>query len=712
MINLFTPSIYALEKPETPKVIMVIINRVNFDDLQRMPRVKALMDEGAVTLMNTRASGKNSEFKSYATLGAGIRAEASHSTALFYPLDKNTKAIYERRMEGGVAEKGIINYNIHSLLQQNLRGEYGAMPGALGEMLTQQGYKTIILGNSDTEDYLSRAAGFIPMDSRGYIHGGQVDGDLIQKDINSPFGMKTNYDKLLEAFIGAYNEGNFFVIETGDINRLESYRTNVTNSMYIEHKNNALDNIDGFIDKLLQHIEGDPTVLMLVTPYPSDDAAARGERLTPVVIYEEGAPGGLLWSGTTRRMGIIGNVDIAPTVLGYFDIEPIGMIGRGVTTVAADDGISYIQYLNRRVVNTSLQRYRILYSFAVYQMLASVAALLTIVFRKRIPAKWYNPVAFCLLGTIVAPFTLLILPLLGVLTITLNYIFLIIITGILIIVLYYLGRKEPLNIILYASLLVSAGLILDIGLGQNLIKNSILGYDPIIGARYYGIGNEYMGVLIGAVLIFTTTLLDRYNMNKYFVILFYLLTTIVIAFPTMGANVGGTITAVFAFLFTSIRLLQKKINIKRLIYILIGVISVVVVMAVIDLFFMENHSHLASAIQQIVDNGPIVIYQIITRKIAMNIRVMGVTVWSRVLLMTIAIVGILFYRPAGIIKKITSTYPNMTIGWGGIIVACGVSFAVNDSGVVSAATTIIFLSTTILYLIMDSFYRQKRCKGE
>ena len=184
-------------------------------------------------------------------------------------------------------------------------------------------------------------------------------------------------------------------------------------------------------------------------------------------------------------------------------------------------------------------------------------------------------------------------------------------------------------------------------------------------------------------------------------IIFYSLITIIIGFPKLGANVGGTITAVFAFLFVSIRLLGKKIDFKKLIYISLAVISMVGLMALIDLFVVENQSHLAEAIKQVIAGGPAVIYQIIVRKISMNLRIMGTTIWSKVLLSTIVVLGILFYRPVGWIKKISIKYPKLAMGWSGIIVACIIGFAVNDSGIVVAATSAIFLTSTILYLIID-----------
>lgn len=692
---------YGVNQESTPKVVMVIINRVDFYDLYNMPQMKSIIDQSSIALMNTRASGRNSEFKSYATLGWGTRAEAAQNTSTFFRLEGETTGIYERRTGDLLEEEGIVNININLLIQQNLRGEYGAFPGILGELLRKHNYRTAIIGNSDIENEKSRAIGLIAMDSRGYIDDGNVSEELIEEDNYSPYGIKTNYSQLLNNFIEVYPKGDLILIETGDTNRLDRYKDNLSTSLYQHHKNNILSNIDDFVGNLLNHIDMNKTVLMFVTPYPSDYAAAAGERLTPVIIYDGGLNQGLLWSSTTRRPGIIGNVDIAPTILSYFHIEPTNMIGRKLTSIPQKDVINHIHYLNKRVVNTSLQRYRVLYSFAIFQMLASVLALLAIVFKKRIHKKWNTLISLVLLSTIVAPFTLLVLPLLGILSLFTNYLFLIGITGGFVCILYALGRKNPLNIVMYASSLIMMGLIVDIILGQNLIKNSLLGYDPIIGARYYGIGNEYMGVLIGSTLIFTTTLIERYKLNKYFVILIYIFATAVIAFPTLGANVGGTITAVVAFLFTSIRLLGMKINSKKLIYIFLSIVMVIAVTALIDLFIMENQTHLANALQQIVEKGPVAIYEIIVRKISMNIRVMGVTVWSRVLLIALAILGVLFYRPVGVIKRLASDYPNMAVGWSGIVVGCVVSFVVNDSGVVAAATTIIFLTTSILYLIMN-----------
>src|SRR5690606_30484055 len=134
---------------------------------------------------------------------------------LFYNVDNHTKSIYERRTGKEAFANGIINLDINKLITQNQKGEYGSTPGALGQVLSENGYKTAVIGNGDTDDIQITPAGLIAMDLDGYIHSGDVSDKLIEKDETRPFGLKTNYDLLLDKFKEEYLESNLIVIETG-----------------------------------------------------------------------------------------------------------------------------------------------------------------------------------------------------------------------------------------------------------------------------------------------------------------------------------------------------------------------------------------------------------------------------------------------------------------------------------------------------------------
>jgi hypothetical protein len=91
----------------------------------------------------------------------------------------------------------------------------------------------------------------------------------------------------------------------------------------------------------------------------------------------------------------------------------------------------------------------------------------------------------------------------------------------------------------------------------------LLGYDPIIGARFYGIGNEYMGVLVGASIITISIFFEKFGFKNIILLPFALAVVFIMGNPMMGANVGGTITISAAFLFLILKSNGIKIDNKK-----------------------------------------------------------------------------------------------------------------------------------------------------
>ena len=73
--------------------------------------------------------------------------------------------------------------------------------GLLGSLLNEHGYKTAVIGNESSDiDDISINAGLITMNSDGITDMGKVDSSLLIRDYMSPFGIRTNYDALYEAY--------------------------------------------------------------------------------------------------------------------------------------------------------------------------------------------------------------------------------------------------------------------------------------------------------------------------------------------------------------------------------------------------------------------------------------------------------------------------------------------------------------------------------
>lgn len=685
---------------ESKKVVLIVMNETNYEDLYSMESVRNLIDNGAIGLMNTRTSTKANTYKAYVSIGAGTRAEASSDTTLSMNVNDEIKAIYSRRTGLDSKDTGIVNVDIAKLIRLNNAGEYGAVPGALGQALHGVGVKTAALGNADTKDVMIRLAPAIAMDNHGYIDYGDIGQGTLVQDATYPFGLKSNYSKQIKIFKDLYDRAGFITVEIGDIGRLERYKDNLTDEMYTLQKSKILKDVDKYIEDLLNIVDFESTRMILVTPYPSSLDIKSGNKLTPVVYYGDGIEKGILTSSTTRRKGIIGNVDIAPSIAQYLGASTANMSGKPAQVVSREDNFQALRQLNESVVSTSKNRYPVLSTFAIFEIFISIVALIIILIQNKLNHKIVDYFKNLLLSTMTVPFVLLILPLFDIQNLFMTYVFLV---GITILITYVIKKtsRNGLDGILILSFLTTISLLIDLCTNANLMKNSLLGYDPIIGARYYGIGNEYMGVLIGSTLVFATGIIDRFKISKLWALCIFGGTIFIIGYPKLGANVGGTITAVVAFIFAGLRLCKVPIKLKQLILIGMAVVAVVGFMAFIDMKLLGNQgeqSHLAGAIDQIIEGGPGIIFLIIKRKIAMNLRLIGITIWSKVLITTIIILAILFYRPLGTVYKLIRLYPNLAIGWSGIIMACVVAFFVNDSGVVAAATGIIFLAMSMLYL--------------
>lgn len=110
--------------------------------------------------------------------------------------------------------------------------------------------------------------------------------------------------------------------------------------------------------------------------------------------------------------------------------------------------------------------------------------------------------------------------------------------------------RDALERITIACLITVLIIVIDQWTSASLIKWSPMGYDVISGARFYGIGNEYMGVLVGAVSTAAgalTQILENRKQNVRGVAIFIHITVLVtIALPWIGANLGGAIASLAA----------------------------------------------------------------------------------------------------------------------------------------------------------------------
>jgi len=242
---------------------------------------------------------------------------------------------------------------------------------------------------------------------------------------------------------------------------------------------------------------------------------------------------------------------------------------------------------------------------------------------------------------------------------------------------------------------------IDIILGEPLMKRSFLGYDSIIGARYYGIGNEYMGIYIGSTMLLVGSLLQIRKNKLTLAITFIIFAVLILllSYPTLGTNAGGTIAAIFAVGITSYKILNLDWGRKSLYFFTTMFLLLITTLILFNFFIpTENQSHIGKAINQLFQGDFASILQTIRRKLETNWKLIQVSLWGKVMITSLVSLGILFIWPKYNIRILGEYYQSIYYAFYGIIVGAFVALIVNDSGIVASSLMIIYLISPLLYV--------------
>ncbi|MBU5440211.1 hypothetical protein KQI42_19640 [Tissierella sp. MSJ-40] len=278
---------------------------------------------------------------------------------------------------------------------------------------------------------------------------------------------------------------------------------------------------------------------------------------------------------------------------------------------------------------------------------------------------------------------------------TIKYIF-VLITLVLVYtgIIWCLKRK---NVLFYVSVLNVVFIFLDLILKGELSRYSVLSHDPIIGARYFGIGNEMVGILLGSVSIVAGYLFNKYNSRILPICLFFI-SIVVVGHPKLGANVGGTMALIIASLYYIMEMLNKNINIRSLAIIGTTIIIVILIMGYIDIKVNPNPTHLGKTLILLKEDGLSIANNIIFRKILMNIKLIGSSFWTNLLLLDITIYTLLcnFFN----IKE-NNIGTNILMGLMAEIAGSIGGFLLNDSGIILSALSMNMLTILLIFKLID-----------
>jgi hypothetical protein len=478
------------------------------------PHLHMLLQKGGVGAVSARTLGKGVE-DVYATMGAGAPAGSDKDVFGLNRQEEKSglsaERLYLRYRGESSGAAGVLIPEFAQVEQMTARTGFLAVPGLLGESLKAAQIPLYAYGNADGEHRV-RFSTLVLADRQGRVASGDVGADVLQKDAASSFGVRMNGGKLSQLWKAAAQEA-VVSVEWGDLSRLEEERPKYSSEQYDLRKMAVLQELDRFIGDCVSRMsEGEGIWVVSVGKHY---APRQPGTLIPLLYYEPGIQGGLLTSKSTRRPGIVTLYDVTASVLSrYTDSQPLEMLGHSIQAdhshTQTNPAGSYEAWTRLKkelkgIRSVYVLRPKLLLPFAGYEAVVLLAALLC--------ASWTSAAASSLgrrrfrallrgllLSLLAAPLAMLVLGWLVVVR-PVEPVVLVVGFGVLVLAGSLAGSRRPLHASVTLAALTAIALLADGLSGAEGMKRSLLGYDPVVGARFYGMGNEYMGMLLGATVL-------------------------------------------------------------------------------------------------------------------------------------------------------------------------------------------------------------------
>jgi hypothetical protein len=411
--------------------------------------------------------------------------------------------------------------------------------------------------------------------------------------------------------------------------------------------------------------------------------------LAPIVVRGQGFGPGLVTSATTRRAGLVANIDLAPTMLQHLEAPLPASLRNGSAIVTEARG----RFVLARAVELDVKgqqadafRYWGLPVFWAFQ-----AALVPLLLFGRLPGKPRLQAGLfaALMGLPVATYFVAAAPAHWPTPALLAVTALLALGGG---VALLPAHRTPGH--MAKRIAAVAALTLAVGLGEVLIgaplhPRMLLGYALGFGGRFYGIANEPAGLLIAAAVLTLGALPMLRALRSVGAPVRGLLIAVVVAAtvgvlaaPQLGAKAGCTAASVVSlgawFLLTS-RARHRWVLALLVLGLAIGVVMLA---GHLDAARGPEHAtHIGRAWLRLTAEGPAFLAELVRRKATTVWNTMRLIPWLFGMLAWVLIWTIGLLRPAGVVRRVYDRVPALRAAFQAVAVGGIAAALLTDSGV-------------------------------
>lgn len=572
------PAATAGPPPSNRSMLVILLPGSTFSDWLRDATLRQLMDEGAVGLMNTRTArmpdDKQREPPDAAvlTLTAGARASVPGDEHFEASSDAAAAALWRQLIQSNVQlpPNSWIDPDWPSVLKANTGLGYDVRIGNLIDALRA--------------DHI----------------------DVSCRDGYPAYAMPLF--------------GYGMLIAAGSDGRAQAAAGGISGLVFVDLGKTSAE-IDGGPDPVLS-AEVDAARrsharILIISPFVDDRAYAAGDRLAPVLMLGDGVKPGLLYSPSTRAAGLITNTDIAPTIAAYFGTAlPAAAVGRAISVAPSTDAVGPLERLRQSAL-TQRHAQRVLPYCAILLGLCLIALAL-----RQSPSTLRALCALLPPALIGAAATAASMSQFGAG-----------VAGIAVLLWLAARRGKTVESLLTIYSAISLAILVDAAFGGRFLKFALLGYSPIEGARYYGIGNEAMGAFVGVLLvIYSSTWNRRAGVLKWArmaMVVTMLSIVVIVGAPSMGAKAGGVIVLAGAFAIFLLSSRGNRLTFGRIAAATIAGMLLLGAMAMVDSAHPSaSQSHLGAAVALIRHGGIGQAVDIAGRKLGVELKLAAHSTWA------------------------------------------------------------------------------------
>ena len=249
-------------------------------------------------------------------------------------------------------------------------------------------------------------------------------------------------------------------------------------------------------------------------------------------------------------------------------------------------------------------------------------------------------------------------------------------------------RRRPFGPLVVVCVVTMAVLAVDVMTGSRLQLSSLMGLQPVIGGRFYGMGNVTFALFATATLMLCMAVghllvaVRQPRVAAAAVAAIGLVAVIVDASPSWGSDLGGPPALVPGVVLLVLTILRIKLTWRRWLAIGGGIATFLVLLSLLDwLRPVESRSHFGNFVQTAIDGDA---WNIINRKLDQNLALLLDNPLSLLVPVGLAVIAYILARPssraARSLQQSFRRIPLLRPGLIAVLVMWVIGFALNDSG--------------------------------